>query len=138
MITVKKIKPLFNRIVVTADKYDENVMVGGIIDGSKSNTIKEYQKVVAVGTTVRDIKVGDVVLINPTRYAVRKHQEGSLKDGIITDNPVTQYNFNIIELDGKQNLLLFDSDIDYVLEDYEESPDAVSKIIQPEKHKIIV
>lgn len=138
MITVKKIKPLFNRIVVTADKYDENVMVGGIIDGSKSNTIKEYQKVVAVGTTVRDIKAGDVVLINPTRYAVRKHQEGSLKDGIITDNPVTQYNFNIIELDGKQNLLLFDSDIDYVLEDYEESPDAVSKIIQPEKHKIIV
>ena len=33
----------------------------------------------------KDIKVGDLVSINPSRFAVKKHKEGSLKDGIITD-----------------------------------------------------
>lgn len=132
---INKIKPLFNRILVTADKYEDDIIENGIIRTTKG-TLKEYQKVLAVGSTVRDIKEGDLVLINPIRYAVKKHREGSLKDGVITDNPVVSYNFNLVEVDNKVNILLYDSDIDYIIEDYEE--DKPSVIIKPKTKKLII
>lgn len=135
MLKIKKIKPMFNRIVVTATRYEKDVRVGSIIDGIKSDTIKEYQKVIEVGPTVRDVKVGDMVLINPSRYAIRQHQEGTMKDGVITDNPVTKYNFKMITLNEEPCILLYDSDIDYVLEDFEEVQE---KAIKPVKNKIIL
>ena len=77
--TIKKIKPLFNMLVTTCNKYDSNIKLAGtdLLDSTKANTIKEYQTVIAVGPSVRGIEVGDVVFINPARYIVRKHQEGS-------------------------------------------------------------
>lgn len=132
---INKIKPLFNRILVTADKYEDDIIENGIIRTTKG-TLKEYQKVLAVGSTVRDIKEGDLVLINPIRYAVKKHREGSLKDGVITDNPVVSYNFNLVEVGDKVNILLYDSDIDYIIEDYEE--DKPSMIIKPKTKKLII
>ena len=117
---VKKIKPLFNSIVTTMNKYEEDVTNNGVIDASKTEgTLKEYQTVLSVGTTVRDIKVGDVVMINPRNYAVKKYQENSIKNDIEM-NPVIGYNFNIIEMADGQYLLLQDRDIDYIIEDYEE------------------
>lgn len=134
MLKINRIKPLFNRLLVTADKYEKDVVKGGVVVIT-AGTLKEYQKVLAVGSTVRDIKEGDTVLINPTRYAVRKHNAGSLKDGVITDNPVTSYNFNLIEVKGEVCILLYDQDIDYVIEESEEVPD--ESIVVPE-NKIIV
>lgn len=135
MLKVKKIKPLFNRVLVTSDKYEKDVKQGGVVTIT-AGTLKEYQKVIAVGSTVRDIKEGDLVLINPTRYAVRKHKEGSLKDGVITDNPVTSYNFNLVEVDGKICILLYDQDIDYVIEEHEEAKEP-SSLIMPENELIV-
>lgn len=132
---INKIKPLFNRILVTADKYEDDIIENGIIRTTKG-TLKEYQKVLAVGSTVRDIKEGDLILINPIRYAVKKHREGSLKDGVITDNPVVSYNFNLVEVGDKVNILLYDSDIDYIIEAYEE--DKPSMIIKPKTKKLII
>ena len=119
MLKIKKIKPLFNRVLVTADKYETDVKQGGVVTIT-AGTLKEYQKVLAVGSTVRDISEGDLVLINPTRYAVKKHREGTLKDGIVTDNPVINYNFNLVEVNGDVCILLYDQDIDYIISDYEE------------------
>lgn len=139
MLKVKKIKPMFTSLITTMDKYEQDVKVGGLIDASKQQGgLKEYQKVLAVGSSVRDIKVGDMVCVNPARFAVRKHQAGSLKDGIVADNPVTTYNFDVVEMDGKQCLLLQDRDIDFIIEEWEEIPDNLSPIIQPEKKKLIV
>ena len=105
----------------------------------REGSLKEYQRVLAVGSSVRDIKVGDLVWVNPTRFGVKKHREGSLKDGIVTDNPIITYNFDVVEMDGKQCLLLQDRDIDFIIEEYEEVPDPTpSPIIQPEKKKLIV
>ena len=132
---INKIKPLFNKILVTADKYEDDIIENGIIRTTKG-TLKEYQKVLAVGSTVRDFKVGDLILINPIRYAVKKHREGSLNDGVITDNPVVSYNFNLVEVGDKVNILLYDSDIDYIIEDYEE--DKPSMIIKPKTKKLII
>lgn len=136
MLNIKKIKPMANYLVTTKDEYTkEDLNKGGLIV-KVEGTLKEYQKVVAVGPLVRGIQVGDLVCINPKRYAKYKHNPGSLKDGVITDNPVVSYNFNVIELDHVSHLLLTDQDIDFVIEEWEEEKEA-SNIIIPEK-KIIV
>ena len=140
MIKVKKIKPLFTSVVTTMDRYTEDVTLeSGLIDTTKQQGgIKEYQTVVAVGGSVRDIKVGDLVCINPIRYAVKKHQEGSLKDGVITDNPVVRFDFPTIEMNGKQYLYLQDRDIDFVIEEFEEISElSPQPLILPEDKKII-
>lgn len=139
MLKIKKIKPMFTALITSMDKYEQDVTTGGLINVTKmQGGLKEYQTVLAVGDSVRGIKVGDLVCINPTRFAVKKHREGSLKDGVITDNPVTTYNFDIVEMDNKQCLLLQDRDIDFIIEDWEEIPDRPqSTIIQPEKKVII-
>ena len=60
MMKIKKIKPLFNSLITTMDKYEEDVTNNGIIDTKRQEgSLKEYQTVIAVGTTVRDIKVGN-------------------------------------------------------------------------------
>ena len=123
MIRIKKLRPMFTNIVTTMNSYDEDVTIAGIIDTRKQKgALKEYQTVIAVGSAVRDIKPGDMVCINPIRYAQYKHDKSSLKD-LATNNPITGYNFNVVEIDGKDCLLLHDQDIRYVIEDYEEVPD---------------
>jgi len=139
-INIKKIRPMFNQVITTMEKYsDEELKVGSIIDVSKvNNPIKEYQKVVAVGPMVRNIEVGDVVMINPKRYGKMLHKEGSLKDGVIGDNPVVSYNFNVIELDHQPYLLLLDQDIDFIVEEYEEVEDSPQSDIIVPNNDIIV
>lgn len=128
---------MFNSILTTMDKYTEDETVGNIIDSSKTKgAVKEYQKVLAIGTTVRDIKVGDYIMINPIRYAVYKHQRGSLNDGVVKDNPVIGYNFPIVDIDDKQCLLLADNDVKYVITDFEDVKETVK--LEVPKPKIIV
>lgn len=133
MIRVKKLRPMFTNIVTTMDSYENDVVnQSGLIDTRKQKgALKEYQTVIAVGSAVKDIKPGEIVCINPIRYAQYKHNKNSLKD-LASDNPVTGYNFNVVEIDGNDCLLLYDQDIRYVIEDYEEIPDPVpSKVIHP-------
>lgn len=136
---IKKIKPMFTSVVTTMNVYEEDTTKGGIIDVTKSRgTVKEYQEVLAVGSAVKDIKVGDIVCINPARFAVKKHKEGSLREGVVGDNPVIAYNFPVIELDSKPCLLLRDQDIDFIIEDYEEVPDPTpSNIVKPDTNIIV-
>lgn len=128
--TIKKVKPLFNMLITTCNKYDKEQKIIGteLIDTTKADTIKEYQTVIAVGPSVRGIEIGDVVYINPNRYAVKKHKEGTLKDGVITDNPVIGYNFETLNVDGQQCLVLFDNDIKFVaeIEEFDEKPHIVT------------
>lgn len=127
-LRITKVKPMFNSILTTMEKYEDDVVTAGNILTDRmrcKGSIKEYQTVVEVGPCVRDIKPGDKVMINPKRYAVMKHQEGSLKDGVIQDNPVIQYRFDVVEIDGVPHLLLQDSDIMYVFEGREEEPSPI-------------
>ena len=119
MINIKKVKPMFNAIITTLNRYEDDDSSDTLIKNT-SGSLKEYQTVVAVGGSVRDIKVGDVVQIDPSRYAQKQHREDSLKNGIVSDNPVMSYNFKTILIDGEQCLLLYDSDISYIIEEYEE------------------
>jgi hypothetical protein len=124
---------MYTKILTTMSKYEEDELTnGGLIDASKTQgTLKEYQTVIAVGSSVRNVKVGDLVCINPERYAVKKHEAGSLKDGVITDNPVIKYNFNIMELEGVPHLLLDENDVSFIITDYEEVKEQKSDLIVP-------
>lgn len=118
---LKKIKPLYTRILTTMDMYVEQDVSSpsGIIDVSKlKKGIKEYQTVIAIGTSVRNVKVGDVVCINPDRYAVRQFDKNSVKNDIM-ENRVTKYNFNVVTVDGTDYLMLDEADIEFVVEEYE-------------------
>ena len=88
-LKIKKIKPMFNRVLTTCDLYTEDLMTDGIIDSTKvEGAIKEYQTVIACGPTVKCVKPGDVVVIThegpkggpgmqemlyPTSYIKSKH-----------------------------------------------------------------
>lgn len=137
MINIKKIQPLFTSVITTMDKYEQDVKVGNLIDANKQQgCLKEYQRVIAVGDTVKNIKEGDLVHINPIRYAVKQHREGSLKDGIVTDNPVVSYNFDLVTIDNKDYLLLQDRDINFIIKEWEDILDP-NNLIMPEDKKII-
>ena len=136
-VIIKKVKPMFNGLITTMNRYGNNVKINNtnLVDSRKVNAVKEYQTVIAIGPMVRGIEVGDVVFVNPSRYAVMKHKQGSLQDGVIQDNPVVGYNFDIVEIDGEEYLYLQDSDIKFVaeIEEFDENP-----TIYKEQVKIIV
>ena len=119
-LKIKKIKPMFNRVLTTCDLYTEDLMTDGIIDSTKvEGAIKEYQTVIACGPMVKCVKPGDVVVINPTRYQVMKHKEGTLNDGVIQDNAVISYNFPIMVVDDAPCLYIYDSDIEFAIKEFE-------------------
>jgi co-chaperonin GroES (HSP10) len=139
MIKVKKIKPLFTALITTMDLYENDTITnGGIIDTTKQRgTVKEYQKVVAVGDSVRGIKEGDLVCIDATRFAVRKHNDNSIKVDVEGGNPVLEYRFDIVEMDGKKYMLLQDRDIQFIISDYEEVEDVKQTVSLPPTDIII-
>lgn len=140
MKKLNKIKPMFNRIITTMDTYEHDQYVNGLLDTNKARgSLKEYQTVLAVGTAVRDIKEGDVVCIDPTRYMITKHKDKSLQGNIIGDEIAVGYKFNTIKLQDKDCLMLFDQDISFIVEESEDIEDPTGPlIIQPERPSIIV
>jgi co-chaperonin GroES (HSP10) len=122
MLELKRITPVFNHILVTKDLYEKDVTSNGVVIATKG-TVKNYQKVVAIGQTVKICKPGDMVMIDPIRYAKMKHESGSLKDGVVTDNPVVAYSVPEVKVDGKDYMYLYDSDIQFVINDYKEIED---------------
>ena len=124
MFKIKKIHPMFNQVVTTKNKYEMVVTNSGILDPRKTNHLKEYQTVVAVGPSVRGIEPGDVVFINPKRYGVPIHKEG-LKDldkNIQKMDMYMEFDIPTVEIydrpDGscRELLLIYDNDVSFVAE----------------------
>lgn len=137
MLKINSIKPLFNKIVTTCNLYEVDKTEGNIIVNTRG-AIKEYQTVEAVGSTVRDVKVGDVVLINPKRYLVQHHngKQESLK-GVIKDELTLGVNFPMVEYGGKKHLLIYDQDIDYIIDGEEVEEEKTPPIILPKEKKFM-
>ena len=136
-LKIKKIKPMFNRVLTTCDLYTEDLMTDGIIDSTKvEGAIKEYQTVIACGPTVKCVKPGDVVVINPTRYQVMKHKEGTLNDGVIQDNAVLSYNFPIMVVNEAPCLYIYDSDIEFAIKEFE-MVDEAAEIVEETAPEIV-
>lgn len=137
MLHVTKIKPLFDHLLITADKFDKDMIHNGVIVAGKGD-LKLWQTVVAVGSVVRDIKVGDKVMINPNDFAVKKYNKNSVQNDL-DNNPVLTYNFPFETVDDekgnpKDYLYISDRNVKYVFEGIEKD----DSLILPGKPKLII
>jgi hypothetical protein len=118
---------MFTSVLTTGDKFESDMTDKGILVAKKGD-LKLWQKVIAIGSLVRDIEVGDMVMINPAGYAKKKYNKNSIQNDL-DNNPIITYEFpwvTIEEEEGveKECLLLNDRDIQYVFEG-EEKPDLI-------------
>jgi co-chaperonin GroES (HSP10) len=137
MLHVTKIKPLFDHLLITADRFEKDMIHSGVILANKGD-LKLWQTVVAVGSVVRDIKVGDKVMINPNDFAVKKYNKNSVQNDL-DNNPVLTYNFPFETIDDekgepKDYLYISDRNVKYVFEGIEKD----ESLILPGKPKLIV
>ena len=137
MLHIKKIKPLFNHLLLTADRFEKDVVESGIIVAKKGD-LKLWQTVVAMGPTARDVKVGDKVMIIPEHFAVKKYNKNSVQNDL-DNNPVLTYKFPFETMEDengepKDYLYISDNNIRYVFEG-EEKDDS---LILPAKKKVLL
>lgn len=137
MLHVTKIKPLFDHLLITADRFEKDMVHNGVILANKGD-LKLWQTVVAVGSIVRDIKVGDKVMINPNDFAVKKYNKNSVQNDL-DNNPVLTYNFPFETVDDekgnpKDYLYISDRNVKYVFEGIEKD----DSLILPGKPKLII
>lgn len=91
MLKITKIKPMFTDLVITADRFEKDVTEGGILVANKGD-LKSYQTVVAIGSAIRNIEVGDKVMVNFEVFAEHKIPVGSVKKQMDVEDPVVRYN----------------------------------------------
>ena len=140
MLQIEEITPMFTGIVTTGDKYEEDMYNdAGIIEASKGD-LKTYQTVIAVGPMIRDIKVGDKVMINVMNYAVMKYDKNSLQNDL-DNNKRVQWKFNWVSImqNGKPTdcLLLQDRDILFSFKG-KEVQGKKSVLMMPKDKKLVV
>ena len=138
MLNIKSIRPIYTRLITTADKYEADQFNGLIVDPKKAEgRYKEYQKVVRVGSSVREVSIGDTILIDPSRYMKRKFSDNSLREDFV-DNPIISIDIPTVTMDGVDYFMIEERDIAYVIEASEEVPDPKpSKIIMPKQSKFV-
>lgn len=120
MFKIKQIKPMFDGIVTTAERYREDKKTGLILNVREAKgAINLLQRVIAVGDACRGIKEGDIVKINFTRYMVSKQVPGKIEDNVQSHSLAMTYEIPSIELDGQQCLMLHSADIEFIVTDYE-------------------
>lgn len=127
---------MFTSIVTTADKYEKDEVINGLLQPTNGK-LKFYQKVIAIGPMVRGIEEGDTVMINPANYAVRKYDKNSIQNDM-DNNKVVRYEFNFVVIDDengvpKECLLLQDRDVLYTFEGEERQ-----ETLMQDKPKLII
>lgn len=136
MLHITKVKPMFTSIVTTADRFEEDYTEGGIVVFSRGS-YKPWQTILAVGTSIRDLKEGDKVMINLDNYAVKRYNKDSLQNDM-DNNKTIKYMFNFIQMDDDNGnprscFLLNDRDVFYTFEGEEKT-----EAFKMPKTKIIV
>lgn len=133
---ITAIRPMFTSILTTGEKHEEDMKENGIIVANKGD-LKAYQKVISVGPSVRDIKVGDTVMIDITHFAVMKYDPNSIKRDMDLDK-VVKWNIPWVIVDDAEGkpqdcLLISDRDVKFVCEVKEVN----ESLIIPDKPVII-
>ena len=136
-MNIKKIKPLFTAVVVTAKVYPADYKEGSILS-PKAGKLMEYQEVVAIGDSCRGIEVGNLVCIDLSNYADWKYKKNSIKSDMEElHNEIVGYNVPQIKIDGQDCMYLDIRDIKYIVEEYDDKENEESLLITPDKGIII-
>ena len=118
-IKINEIKPLFTTIITTLDIYEEDLIENGVLKAPQGS-LRMYQKVLAVGSSVRDVKVGDTVLLNFSNYIVRKYKENSIKEDMSAQEDEYVYDIPRLTIGGKICGKFQDRDVEGVVTEFEE------------------
>lgn len=120
-IKVLKATPMFNGVITTCHQWEVDGESDGLIDTAKSQGIvKPHQTVIAVGSSARSVKVGDLVIIDPTRFMKMRYNENSLKNNVVKENEIAGFDFPIIYINDEPHMLLNENDISYIVNEFEE------------------
>lgn len=117
---------LFDSVMTTADKYekDERTANGMILD--LKDTLKEVQRVIAVGPLVKGVKEGDMVKLDLTRYnrmrheQVQKSREERFSEYDTTDQATIVCDIPNETVDDKTVLMLHERDIAFIVNEYDD------------------
>jgi hypothetical protein len=118
-IKIKKIKPPFTTVITTLNIYEEDLIVDGVVRVPKGS-LKRYQTVVAIGPNVRDVKEGDLVLLNVQNYARQKYRNNSIKEDISEMEEEVVYDIPKLFIGDTVYGKFQERDMDGVIEEYEE------------------
>lgn len=135
MLRLKRIRPKFDMVVTTADKYEGDEIVNGVSVPTKG-LYKEFQDVLAVGPNVKDVKVGDKVKVDLTRYRrmtheqVQKSREERFSELDTTDKSGIVYVVPTEVVDDKEVFLLREADVAFIVEEFDEAKSDI-KLIRP-------
>jgi hypothetical protein len=121
---LKDITPHNYLIITTCDRYGDVKLKNGLIDSSLSNSIKPYQKILFLPSTMeaeKGLKVGDLIGINVYNFARPVQKEQGHSSGSFNQDYSNAYKFEFptINIDGKDCIKLSYRDIDFVINDYE-------------------
>lgn len=117
--------PLFTGVITTARTYvgDQRADKGGlIVDTTKmAGTMNPIQQVFAVSKAGESLglKKGSVVKLNFNRYYKTKQKPGAIENNVQSSVLQGFYEFPIVEISGVKYLSLQQSDIEYVITDYD-------------------
>lgn len=136
MLKIKKFKPMFTSMLVTGEKYSEDMYDDHGLIECKKGDLKTYQKVLEVGPSVRDIKVGDMVMINIMHFAVMEYDPNSVKNDMGM-NKIKKWNFNWVTVNDQDCLVIDQQDVMFGFEG-EEVQGVKNPIIVPKEKKIIL
>lgn len=129
-LRIERIKPVFTQVLTTCEVYGREGLVMEHMEGS----VKEWQRVLAVGGAVRGIEPGDMVIVSPEAYIKRQYDANSLQNDI-GNNKTVRVDMPVYETVSGRVMLIDQSDVKLVFEG-EEEPD--SGIVVPEEKKIIL
>ena len=116
---------MFTGVITTAKRYvgEQSVKKGSVIIDTRKldGSMNPYQTVIAVGNTVHNLKEGDVVKVNFSRFALPKHTPGAIDEAqnLQSDNLSITYEIPMIVINDQECLYLQDRDVEYVVEEYE-------------------
>lgn len=87
----------------------------------KGGEVLEHQRVVSCGSSVREVKPGDVVAVNLMNFSVQKYRSNGFNEGVENmKNEVIEFRYPTVNIDGTDYLFCDERDIAYIVEDYEE------------------
>ena len=137
MLHIKDIKPRYTQVLTTGDKYEEDMKSGGVIVAYK-DSLKLYQKVIAVGNMVKDIEPGDTVMLDYSAYEVKRYDKNSLQNDL-DNNKTIRLDLPWVTMDDEEGnsqsyLLMDDRDIKFKCSVEETN----ENIIVPDKPKLIL
>ena len=136
MLKITKIKPMFTDLIITADRFDRDITEGGIVVANKGD-LKSYQTVIAVGDAIRNIAVGDKVMVNFEVFAEHKIPVNSVKKDMDVNDPIVRYNIpwvNMVDADGNNKVYIRipDRAIEFVFEGEEVATPDIIQVGKPE------